>query len=290
MNTVANIQLAWKLYNSKVSVDTISQSLETHRSTIFRWIHGIKAYGIREFVRRYQKAKTRTRTKRIDLRIEPLIVEYRRTKTNCGQKIREWLRRTHGLLVSVATIYRILAKHFILRSQYIKWTRRPPVPRAKNPRDVIQIDNIDLGELFAHNFIDTFTREVVSIVVTDHLAQTATAALEQAMDYFRSSLWIQTDNGTEYQKSFRHQAKKYCQHLRQITPYQKEENGFVESFNRTLRSECVGWRKYQKGEKYKLQQRINDYLKEYHTQRYHLSLNLMTPHEFIQTLKAKSRI
>lgn len=284
MTSVDQIELSWKLYQTGISVKTISGSLGKHPATIFRWIKGIKAYGINDFTRRYRKAKTRTRTKRIDMRIEPLIVTYRRTNSSCGQKIREWLRRTHGLVVSVATIYRILSKHFVLRSKYIKWTRRPPVPKAKNPREVIQIDNIDCGELFIHNFIDTYTKEVVSLVVTNQRATTTTRALNQAMDYFKTSVWIQTDNGSEYKKGFRHQAQKYCQYLRQITPYQKEENGYIESFNRTLRKECVGWRKYHAKDKTKLQERITTYLEEYHRDRYHLSLNLQTPNEFMESI------
>ena len=282
MSSVEQIELALKLYNTHVDIDIIASTLGKHRSTLFRWFKGIKLYGIQDYIRRYKKAKQRKRAKRIDFRVEPLIVGRRHDKIGqCGQKIKEWLKRVHGIVVSLATIYRILGKHFKLHSKWKKWTRRPPLPVAQAPREVIQGDNIDLGELFVHSFLDTFTKEVVCTVVDVHDTLEATKALEQAMDHFRGSVWIQTDNGSEYKKEFRPTAKKYCQHLRQITPYQKEENGFIESFNRTLRKECVGWRKYRKQDKEKLQTYIDRWLVEYHTERYHLSLNLMTPQEFI---------
>jgi transposase InsO family protein len=283
MKSVTQIELAWALYQAGVEVSEISVKIAKHRSTVFRWVAGIELYGIREFLKRYKASKTRARSKQIDCRAEALLVERRKIKEQCGQKLRHWLKKTHGIVVSVATIYRILGKHFKLRSKWKKWVRRPALPRAEGPREVIQIDNIDLGELFIHNFIDTFTREVVSVVVLEKTAEMATKALEEAMDYFGSSVWIQTDNGSEYKKEFRPKANRYCEKLRQITPGQKEENGFVESFNRTLRKECVGWRKYKAHELDKLQAYVDSYLVEYHTERPHLSLNLMTPYEFIQS-------
>lgn len=291
MSSVEQIELAWKLYQSHVDTDTIAANLNKHRSTLFRWFRGIKLSGIQEYIRRYKQAKKRKRIKRIDYRVEPLVVQRRKDKTGqCGQKIKHWLKRVHNIVVSLATIYRILGKHFKLHSKWKKWVRRPPLPQAQAPREVIQGDNIDLGELFVHSFIDTYTKEVVSLVVDTLDARQAVQSLEQAMNYFKGSVWIQTDNGAEYKKEFRPTAKKYCQRLRQITPYQKEENGFIESFNRTLRKECVGWRKYQRQDKQKLQAYINAYLEEYHNERYHLSLNLMTPYEFIQSLTTKNQL
>lgn len=283
MKSVTQVELAWELYQAGVVVDEISAKIAKHRATVFRWTAGIRLYGIREFLRRYKVAKQRARRKRIDCRAEVLLVERRKAKDQCGQKLRYWLEKTHGIVISVATIYRILGKHFTLRSKWKKWTRRPVLPKAESPREVIQIDNIDLGELFIHNFIDTFTREVVSVVVLEKTAKSATDALDEAMNYFGGSVWIQTDNGSEYKKGFRPRAKRYCERLRQITPYQKEENGFVESFNRTLRKECVGWRKYKAKELDQLQAYVDSYLVEYHTERPHLSLNLQTPYEFIQS-------
>lgn len=99
---------------------------------------------------------------------------------------------------------------------------------------------------------------------------------------------IQTDNGAEFKGIFRKHAKRYCQRLRQITPYQKEENGYIESFNRTLRRECVGWCKYQIKDKDHLQIRVNEWLDEYHIEKPHLSLDLQTPQEFIHSWTAQT--
>lgn len=280
MGSVTYPEYAWNLYQAGVTVEEIAVKLGVHRATIYRWCRLIKRYGIREFLRRYKGAKRRKRAKRIDPRVEPLLLARRREKDECGQKLRYWLKKVHGILVSVATIYRILAKHFTLRSKWKKWTRRPALPKATRPREVIQVDTVDLGELFAQTAIDTFTREVMVTILPSCNSLDAASALRRAMGYFRTSEWIQTDNGPEYKGHFRPTAREYCQRLRQITPYQKDENAFIESFNRTLRKECVGWRHYKKSEQFRLQQYVDRFLAEYHTERPHLGLNLLTPLEF----------
>lgn len=284
--SVSKIELSWKLKQEKVPVNTIVRTLKLHRATLYRWWKGIKRLGIREFIRRYKRAKQRKRMIRIDYRTESLLIEKRRGTTTCGQKLKWWLDRVHGIKVSVATIYRILGKHFTLHSKWQKWTRRPPVPKATFAREVIQTDNVELGGLIAYTFIDTYTREAYVWIGTDKTSNSAITALHQAFIFFGGTVWLQTDNGGEYKRNFPRQAKHYSQHLRRITPYQKEENGFIESFNRTLRNECVGWRYYQPNEQAKLQERVSKWLDEYHTERPHLSLNLQTPQEFVLSLNS----
>lgn len=285
MTNIQKIELTWKLSEENISIDKIADTLEKHRATICRWRKGIKQYGIREFIKRYTQSKKRQRIKRIDCRAEKLIIERRREKTGlCGQKIAWWLKRTHGIIVSVAQTYRILAKHFILHSKWKKWVRRPALPRATSAREVIQADTIDLGGLFAFTFIDTFTKEAQVIIQTDKSSSSGAYAIEKAFDFFDGTSWLQTDNGAEFKGVFMQRAKKYSCRIRKITPYQKEENGFIESFNRTVRKECVGWRKYGIKDKDRLQEYVNQYLDEYHMERPHLSLNMMTPQEFVTSL------
>ena len=288
MTNIQKIELTKKLLEKDVSIDKIACTLGKHRATIYRWRKGIDLYGIRKFIKKYTQSKKHNRTKRIDYRAENLIIERRRSKPGvCGQKIAWWLRRTHNIIVSVAQIYRILAKYFVLHSKWKKWVRRPPLPKATCPRQVIQADTVDLGDLMAYTFIDTFTKEAQVILQADKTSTSGAYALEKAFDFFDGTLWLQTDNGSEFEGIFLRRAKKYSRKIRKITPYQKEENGYIESFNRTLRKECVGWRKYKLKDKDQLQLYINRFLDEYHTERPHLSLNMMTPKEFIDSLQER---
>ena len=281
MRTLNQIEIAWKMHLGGIEPEQIAKTVGVHRATVYRWIAGIGRSGcLRSFLKKYAEAKKRTRQVRIDPRATRLIEARRKEKPGvCGQKIRWWLRKYHGISVSVATIYRTLKRlGFPLSSKWVKWTRRPDLPKATKPREVIQVDKIDLGFLWVHNFIDCYTREVISVVVTDQTSMSALEAAEVARSYFGQIQWLQSDNGSEYKLHFEKLKGWYTQR-RRITPGKKEENGFVESFNRTLRSECVGWGHYLPEHKLALQDRIDTFLEEYHTERPHLGLNYQTPQE-----------
>jgi hypothetical protein len=70
----------------------------------------------------------------------------------CGEKIVYWLAK-EDIYLSRSTVYRILNKHLQLRPK----KRRGNI--ASGPREVIQMDTIDLGEVFALTAIDIYTRE-----------------------------------------------------------------------------------------------------------------------------------
>ena len=52
---------------------------------------------------------------------------------------------------------------------------------------------------------------------------------------------IQTDGGSEFKEAFAERVLAYCQRHRVARPYKKNEQAYIESFNRTVRKECLGW-------------------------------------------------
>ncbi len=50
-------------------------------------------------------------------------------------------------------------------------------------------------------------------------------------------------------------------------PYRKNEQSYIESFNRSLRKECVGWIKYRTKDLAMVEKEVRDYLNYYHTKR-----------------------
>jgi len=284
MRTLTPIETAWKLRLQEVPVRDIAEGLGVDRATVYRWLAGIRRAGCcRNYLKKYEAAKKRRRISRLHPNCERLLVEKRKIHAWCGQKLRWWLKKTHNISVSVAQIYRILAKYFVLRSKWKKWVRRPKVPVPTKPRELVEGDKIDLGFLWVHSFVDCFTREVVSVVVDSEDSRASLAAGKLARQYFGPVVWLQTDNGSEYKLHFDRKLKGWWEKRRRITPGVKEENGFVESFNRTLRKECVGWGHYRKDQLQEVQDRVNAFLDHYHEERPHLGLNLMTPNEFTQS-------
>jgi len=128
-----------------------------------------------------------------------------------------------------------------LRSKWKKNQVRGPIPKAAKPREVIQHDTVDFGELYAFTSVDIYTREAQVIVRPRLEAKDGSAALRQQMNYFQFAEMLQRDGGHEFKAEWNQQAKIYCNRIRTARPYKKNEQSYIESFNRTLRKECLGW-------------------------------------------------
>ena len=61
-------------------------------------------------------------------------------------------------------------------------------------------------------------------------------------------------------------------------PYKKNEQSFIKSFNRTVRQECLGWRKYLVDELPALTQDVEAFLERYHFHKPQLAFEPMRPH------------
>lgn len=287
MQNISLIELAWELRKSSVSPDEIAGRVGKHRATIFRWISKIKCCGIQEFLRRYERAKKGRRQKRktdpvIKARIYTIREKYHDC---CGEKIKYWMLKDYGVKISISTIYRILGEKYQLRSKWKKNQARGPVPKAEKPREVIQHDTVDFGEIYAYTSIDIFTREAQVIIRPSLEAGDGAAALKEQMSYFRFSDMLQRDGGHEFKAEWNQQAREYCNRIRTARPYKKNEQSYIESFNRTLRKECLGWRKYKKNDLGMTQQKVNEFLDFYNNRRPHLSLNLQSPREYLSHLR-----
>lgn len=287
MQSISLIELAWELHKSEVSSDVIASRIGKHRATVFRWMRKIKRCGIREFVRRYTRAKKGHRQKRktdpvIKTRIYAIREKYHDC---CGEKIRYWMKREYGVTIAVSTIYRILGEKYQLRSKWKKNVVRGLVPKAAKAREVIQHDTVDFGELFAFTSVDIFTREAQVVVRPALEATDGAEALKQQMDYFQFSDMLQRDGGPEFKAEWNQIARSYCHRVRTARPYKKNEQSYIESFNRTLRKECLGWLKYRKKDLMAVQTRVDQFLEFYNNQRPHLSLNLLSPKEYLSHLR-----
>lgn len=88
---------------------------------------------------------------------------------------------------------------------------------------------------------------------------------------------IQTDGGSEFKEVFLERVGAYCSRHRVARPYKKNEQAYIESFNRTVRKECLGWAKYTPRDRERCQAEVDAFLQRYHYQRPHLGLGLQTP-------------
>ena len=285
VNQLTKITLAWELFEQAVPKAHIANQLAVARETIHIWIKGIQELGLLEFLEQYSDAKKGERRKRkIDGLLKSRVYRLREENRDCcGQKIKEFLSDEYGIELSTTTIYKILGEKYLLRSKWKKNQKRGPIPEAFNPREVIQMDTVDFGQIFAFTGVDIFTKEV-SVKLYESL--TAKDGLDfltlSFKNRFRHVNLLQTDGGSEFKAEFRSNVFKYADRFRVARPYKKNEQSYIESFNRSLRKECLGWSKYKQNDISSLEKELSDYLVYYHNKRPHMSLNMMTPNEFLK--------
>ena len=289
VNQITKITLCWELFENGVPKSHISDRLEVNRETVRIWISGIRELGLNSFIERYLNCKKGEREKRkIDPQIKKWIWDLRENERDCcAQKIGKFLTDRYGVKLSPVTIYKVLSEKYKLRSKWKKNQVRGPVPHASKPREVIQMDTVDFGEVFAFTGVDIYTKEVEVKLFPSLTAGDGLNFLDYSFEKrYKHTNVLQTDGGPEFKAEFGQNALKYADRLRRARPYKKNEQSYIESFNRSLRKECLGWSKYKPNQITDLTQELQNYLIWYHEVRPHMSLNLKTPNQFIKGLVA----
>ena len=274
--------LAWELYRCGTPIGRIAKDIGRHRETVGLWIAGIEQMGLLAYLDGYRRGQRSSRpTRQVPVQVKKLVWLLReREQDCCGQKIAYFLAKEYDLKLSVPKIYEILAEKYRLRSKCKRHNqKRGPVPEASLPRQVVQMDTVHFGGLFAFTAVDIFTREA-DVMLTSELTSTKGAMfLAQCMPrrYDGFVELIQTDGGPEFKADFMEVAPTWCDRQRIARPYKKNEQSYIESFNRTLRKECLGWIRYQDTDLERLTPCIEAFLDRYHYHRPHLAFQPMRP-------------
>ena len=167
----------------------------------------------------------------------------------------------------------------MIRSKWQKNKARGLVPKASMPREVIQMDTIDFGELYAFTAVDIFTREADILIATELTAEFGRQFLYRSMRrrFGGHVKLLQTDGGPEFKAEFKSNAPLFCDRHQVARPYRKNEQSYIESFNRTVRKECLGWTKYRITQLSECQDMAEVFLKRYHYHRPHMGKGMRPP-------------
>ena len=281
MNQISKITLAWELSNLGLPNIQIAKTISVHRETVGIWISEIQSYGLHKYLDKYINAKKQPRPNRqVHGNIKKLVWKIREKEMDCcGQKIKYFLKQDHNIDLSVQKIYEILAEKYTLRSRWKKNIKRGDVPIPVKPREYIQMDTVDFGDIYAFTAIDVFTREIDVLLRPSLTALDGLTFLNLAM-YRRFDGFvdmIQTDGGSEFEAEFSDNVLKYTEKHRISSPYRKNEQSFIESFNRTLRKECLGWTKYKVDQINDLESEVEHFIDRYHYRRPHIGLGMRPP-------------
>ncbi len=281
MQNITKITLAWELHEAGLLQKDIAERLEINRDTARIWLRNIEETGLLTFLDQYQKAKRgERRGRQVSRQIKQWIWDIRENKRDCcGQKIQYYLYRDYQTKVGVPKIYEILSEKYQIKSKWKKSRVTGPVPEAYAPREVIQMDTVDFGEVFAFTAVDIFSKEIDVLLRPSLTSRDGLIFLETAMDrrFNHHSDLIQADGGPEFKDEFKANVYRFTDRYRIARPYKKNEQSYIESFNRSLRKECLGWSKYKVYQIPELTKEVEDYLSWYHYDRPHLGLKLKPP-------------
>ena len=281
MNQISKISIASELFNSGLSKSQIAKSLNIHRETIGIWISEIQIYGLNKFIDMYLNAKKNPRPNRqTHGSIKNLVWNIReRERHCCGQKIQYFLNLEHNISISVPKIYEILAEKYIIKSKWKKNAKRGNIPIPLKPREYIQMDTVDFGDVYAFTAIDVFTREIDVLLRPSLTAIDGLIFLNLSMQrrFNGYADLIQTDGGSEFEADFKSNVLNYTTKHRISSPYRKNEQSFIESFNRTLRKECLGWSKYKVTDLSAMSKEVDQFIDRYHYHRPHIGLGMRPP-------------
>ena len=228
---ITKITLAWELYEAGVAKTHIAARLSVNRDTIRLWVQGIENVGLTTYLDSYVRAKQGSRPRR---QVDPILKRWvwkirDREMDCCGQKILYFLEKEYGVRISVPKIYEILAEKYVIKSKWKKYHKRGPVPVASKPREVIQMDTVDFGELFAFTAVDIYSREADVVLRPSLTSHDGAVFLDTCMQrrFDSYSELIQSDGGPEFKDEFRRKVGKYSDRYRVSAPYKKNEQSYI---------------------------------------------------------------
>jgi transposase len=206
--------LAWELFEQGLSKSAIARQLGRNRETIIAWISGIEAHGLKGFLDASLGACKKPRPKaQVDALVKRWVWAIReREEGCCGQKIAYFLLREHGVKLSVPKIYEILSEKYQLRPKRRRNQARGVVPHALAAREVVQMDTVDFGHVFAFTAVDIWSREVDVLLRPSLNSQDGVLFLRFCMKRrFGHVALLQCDGGSEWKGEFPHRAKLFCE-------------------------------------------------------------------------------
>jgi putative transposase len=151
----------------------------------------------------------------------------------------------------------------------------------------------DAGWCHAVIVLDCWNREVIGYRISKNQnAQVALGALEDALIHrfqgnngLAHGVILRSDNGLIFSsKAFLKVVNDHGLKTEYITPYTPEQNGVAERFMRTLKEECIWLQSFSLFTEAK--RTIEDWIREYNTERPHQELGYNSPVDFKQKIAA----
>jgi putative transposase len=274
-----------------------------HRSTIWRWKR--KWDKLNEYVqfgnpnrptRTYSKAnhllrctwlipthtsRPHTSPTAVNQQIVALVLTIREQLKRCAEVVWHHLVATLRVSVSLSSVRRILRRHHCFDGARKKRVRpdNPRRPHVTRPGELVQTDTIHHVDprsgkrLYYYTVIDLFTRMTHVILAPKLSPGLAARAVLEAQDAWSFAIsMVQTDNGPEYGRYFEQVLRSRGITTRHSRLHRPNDNAFVERFNRTVQTECIGYSWHRSVPLRHQRDTLTAYLDYYNTKRVHLGI------------------
>lgn len=261
--------------------------------TVYRWIRRGRTFSGGITYRKIKRLSTRPKTIQYKLTNQErihIVQLYQREHVG-AKKIKRILK----LAASERTIHRYLKKRRLIPKQTNY--RRPlfqngKVMRPKNTKELgyLQMDTKHVTPelsglpftVYEYAAIDIVSRYKLAILFPDYSSESASLALQYFLKWFPFQvLYIQTDNGLEFQYEFEQLCqRKNIQHYF-IHKNSPNENAVIERSFRTDQDEFYYWLEKQPRHIGELNSWLQDFITKYNTWRPHQALDYKTPIEVV---------
>lgn len=255
-----------------------------NQSTIVRWVDTLRRNDFRHGIPT-RSCRPISHPKELPREMVKAIIEYRLKYNRCAEVVHHFLVRD-GLKVSLSSVKRTLKRQGLTRySKWKKWHQYDERPKAEKPGILVEIDTIVDGpwedRLYVYTLLDVCSRWSFAMPVMrigTHASWKFIQAAREAMP-FELKL-IQSDHGSEFSKWLTKRLHADDINHRHSRVRMPTDNAHVERFNRTIQEECL-YRVPKTISSYR--KAIPEYLHYYNTERPHMSLNMQTPSQVMQS-------
>jgi putative transposase len=218
-------------------------------------------------------------------------------KPHAGVRTIHWtLNRGREKRVNIKAVHRVMKiKGWLmhkrpkgLRPRVEGWASRTSKPDVRWAVDMSHFMTKKDGWCQITAVIDCCDRSIVGWRVSKSgKAKVAAAALEDALIKRRPKpgLKLRSDNGLIFgAEDFHKVARSAGIRQEYITPYTPEQNGLIERWFRTLKTECLWLRQFETVED--ARSAVASFIDVYHNERPHRSLNMLTLSEWMERFAA----
>ncbi|MCM8792796.1 MAG: IS481 family transposase [Candidatus Omnitrophica bacterium] len=284
-------------YQNKIPITLICQIFKISRPTFYKWLKRYEKLG-KEGLLDQKRGPKRPSPRKITPQIRDLIIKFRKRTRYGPKRIKLYLARDYGIIVSEHAIYRTLVKQDLIKKYKKRKKKDPRLYSMPYPGDRVQIDTKWLdtypGRPYRHyqyTAIDDCTRLRIIRIYDNLSIYNSLRFLRLVVCSFPFKIKeVQTDNGIEFSSSplqRPHPFTKECERLgiKHILnkPGCPEANGKVERSHRTDEEEYYRANNFQ-SEKERMK-KLRKYLYFYNNLRPNMALGGLTPIQKLRSFK-----